>query len=226
MTDLISSSRQKQALKPCFFLLLFVSLLFSCKKKNASVERISSDCEKPSNLNFRTLVFRDQAGSKYWNSDSPTTNDMGDDWTTDQPIPCYFFAQMDTNHVVVDDSSTVPDSVYTIYSYPNPTQGSNFYLSVLARKPMLMHLLFVGEDGIAYHKENIFIGSANFRNEGIDPGEIKKGYYAYKLIQADSLSQIKLDRYYRLFYYFSTKYNRRFGEGHADMYIGQNYPGN
>lgn len=202
------------------FVLLF--LIVSCKKKKDETPPVDS-CAQPVQQNFKALLHKDEGANTFLNLYDMSLNDDGDDWHTDRPIPCFYFKMMDTTHTVENDSSTLAGPIKNILLYPNPAWNGASMLLVDADVPMLMHMLFVREDGKATYRKKMYIGPSSARQEGLDSSfqsalsKFRQTIY----LRLDSVAEGQERGYFRMYYYFSTKYNKRFGEGHGDLYIGQ-----
>lgn len=209
-----------------FVILSFVVLLFSCKKKDDSSvvspnSAVGFSCAKSINHTFGKLVFRDSQGNEFYLNNS----DFTEQWRTDKPIPSCFNRMFDNTHFIPNDTS-VTDSIFDISTYPNPSQSGNLYVYVESRQQVLIHLLVVDSKGNFVFKKNHYSGQVNSsvqtRNEGIvDPDDPRVYLNAY--IDLSSVLPPMPNAYYRVYYYFSTKNNARFGEGYGDIYIGK-YP--
>lgn len=212
-------------MKHIIVFLSIIFLFFSCKKKEYSSISPSTanylNCTKPKSLNFGKLVFTDNQGNVFYTNQS----DLDEQWQTEKQIPCYFNSMFDNTHFIPNDTS-VADSVFQISTYPNPSQSGNLYVNVLSRQQVVIHLLVVDSKGNFVFKKNHYSGQVNSsvqtRNEGIvDPDGPRVYLNAY--IDLSSVLPPMPNAYYRVYYYFSTKNNARFGEGYWDIYIGK-YP--
>lgn len=205
-------------------LLLSVLCLVQCKKKSQEPTQEVNECDRPSNANFKSLRFTDQQGNLFLYDKGPASNDLYDDWRTDKTIPCYYYNLMDNSHGLANDTTSTSDTILSIIVYPNPILFGRQYLIVQTKKPMLMHLLTVDEDGNKLFARNVYIGEGfSSRLEDLVEGAGRGYGLSEQLLIADASKPIP-NKFYRLYYYFSTKENKRFGEGYGDFYIG-NYPG-
>jgi hypothetical protein len=178
---------------------------------------VSFSCAKSINQTFGKLVFRDSQGNEFYLNNS----DLAEQWRTDKPIPSCFNRMFDNTHFIPNDTS-VADSIFDILAYPNPSRSPYFSIQVQSKKQVLMHLLIVDINGNFTCKENIYSGKIRpqiqARFNGIEPDRPMLTLGAN--IDLAKVFPNPPNAYYRVFYYFSTKDNSRFGEGYGDIYNG------
>ena len=215
-----------------FFVLVLLGLLFSCVPKNKdqgtpATETPSTtwnerDCRKPTNLNFKSIVFRAADGRAFYYTREPNLNNNGDDWKTDKIIPCYFKNLMDSSHAIINDSTIANDTLNDLFAYSNPAESGSFYFIIDVRRPALLHLLLVDEQSNVIYKKNEIISRKNYSNNRIEGLEDPpKGYNLDLTIDLNGNPKYKPGSYYRLYYYLSAKNNNCYHQGYGDVYVGK-----